>query len=151
VVKIRCHRPSLANAFSIVGGVVPNRTPKEILKNVMLSVEEGKVTLIGTDQEIGIRYDIPEVEVSESGSSLLPSKRMMDILRELPDEQVEIEITDDAAGEKCAGEIVSGDGFLVATADRIVRLRRIQPAGKKEMAGTDFLRGHQPPAGSRLF
>lgn len=97
MVKIRCDRAALANAFSIVDGVVPNRTPKEILRNVMLSVEEGKVTLIGTDQEIGIRYEIPDVEVTESGSSLLPSKRLLSILRELSDEQVEIEITEEAA------------------------------------------------------
>ena len=97
MVRIRCNRPVLANAFQIVDAVVPSRTPKEILRNVLLSVEEGKVTLIGTDQEIGIRYDLPGVEVASSGTSLLPSKRVLSILRELTDDFVEIEITEEAA------------------------------------------------------
>lgn len=63
----------------------------------------------------------------------------------------EIEFTDDETGDRCPGEILTDEGFCVATADRIVRVVRLQPAGKKEMSGTDFLRGHQPADGSRLF
>ena len=62
----------------------------------------------------------------------------------------EIEVTETASGDRNSGEIVLGDGFQVATADRLVRIKRLQPAGKKEMAGVDFLRGHQPPAGTKL-
>ena len=62
----------------------------------------------------------------------------------------EIEITETASGDRSPGEIVLNDGFQVATADRLVLIKRLQPAGKKEMAGTDFLRGHQPPPGSKL-
>ncbi|MDG2223603.1 MAG: methionyl-tRNA formyltransferase [Rubripirellula sp.] len=62
----------------------------------------------------------------------------------------EFEITETSSGDRSPGEIVLGDGFRVATADRLVLIKRLQPAGKKEMAGADFLRGHQPPEGSRL-
>ena len=61
-----------------------------------------------------------------------------------------IELTETPSDDRISGEIVLGDGFQVATADRLVRIKRLQPAGKKEMTGSDFLRGHQPPAGTRL-
>ena len=44
--KILCQRAQLAAGLQSVGGVVPTRTPKEILKNVKLSVADGKATLV---------------------------------------------------------------------------------------------------------
>lgn len=94
--KLHCHRPTLSTAFQIVSGVVPSRTPKDILKNVKLQVGGGKATLIGTDQEIGIRYDIPGVETDSDGEVLLPKDRLIAILRELTEESVDLEITEKA-------------------------------------------------------
>ncbi len=93
--KLRCHRPSLQTAFQIVSGVVPSRTPKEILKNVKLEVASGVATLVGTDQEVGIRYRIPGVETDSAGETLLPTNRVISILRELTDEHVDFEISED--------------------------------------------------------
>ncbi len=94
--KLHCHRPSLSIAFNIVSGVVPSRTPKDILKNVKLQVGGGKATLIGTDQEVGIRYEIPGVETDSSGEVLLPKDRLMAILRELSDDGIDLEVTEKA-------------------------------------------------------
>lgn len=90
--KLQCHRPSLTTALSIVSGVVPSRTTKDILKNVKLQVNDGVAMLIGTDQEVGIRYTIEGVETSSSGETLLPTARVNSILRELTDETVELEV-----------------------------------------------------------
>ena len=93
--KLKCHRPSLATAFQVSSGVVPTRTPKEILKNLKLEVAEGKATLVGTDQEVGIRYEIPGVETESVGEILLPTNRVIAILRELQEESVDLEVTDE--------------------------------------------------------
>ncbi|MCC7424973.1 MAG: DNA polymerase III subunit beta [Planctomycetaceae bacterium] len=94
--KLHCHRPSLAAAFQTVSGVVPTRTPKEILKNVKIQAAGGKVTLIGTDQEVGIRYEVPGIEVGVGGETLVPTSRIISILRELQDESVDLEVAGDA-------------------------------------------------------
>lgn len=94
--KLHCHRPTLATAFQIVSGVVPSRTPKDILRNVKLQVGGGKATLVGTDQEIGIRYDIPGVETDSDGEVLLPKDRLIAILRELTDDGLDLEVTEKA-------------------------------------------------------
>ncbi|MBX3440066.1 MAG: DNA polymerase III subunit beta [Planctomycetaceae bacterium] len=88
--KLRCPRTLLATAFQTVGGVVPTRTPKEILRNVKLVVAGQQATLIGTDQEIGIRFHLPEIESDSSGETLIPMQRMTAILREIQDDVVSL-------------------------------------------------------------
>ncbi len=94
--KLVCHRPTLAAALQIVAGVVPSRTPKEVLKNIKLTVDGGKAVLIGTDQEIGIRHELQNVETDSTGEVLLPTQRVISILRELTDDQVTLEATERA-------------------------------------------------------
>lgn len=94
--KLHCNRPALATAFQIVGGVISTRTPKEILKNVKLTVGDGKAVLTGTDQEVGIHYEIADVQTDSFGEALLPTSRMTSILREVQDDDIEIEVTDSA-------------------------------------------------------
>ena len=62
-----------------------------------------------------------------------------------------IEILDEPSDGRSSGEMVVSDGLLVATADRMIKIKRLPPAGKKEMSSVDFLRGNQPAAGTRLF
>lgn len=94
--KLICSRSLLLTAFQIVSSVVPNRTPKEILRNIKLSLEDGKATLLGTDQEVGIRYEIPEVETDSVGDVLLPTVRVNSILREVQDDRIEIEVIEES-------------------------------------------------------
>jgi len=59
----------------------------------------------------------------------------------------EISVLDRAADNATPGQIVSGEndeGLMVASNDQLIRIERLQPAGKKQMSGIDFLRGHQP-------
>ena len=58
--------------------------------------------------------------------------------------------TSQASGGSVPGETVAGDGLLVATADRVIEIVRLQPAGKREMSGEEFLRGHQIRPGKQL-
>lgn len=99
--KILCQRVQLAAGLQNVGGVVPTRTPKEILKNVKLVVADGKATLVATDQEVGVRCELTEIETSDSGEVLLPLQRLAAILREVSEDAVAIESTDDALLVKC--------------------------------------------------
>src|SRR6185503_17672280 len=94
--QLTCQRASLTNAFQTVAGVVPSRTTKDILKNIKLQVTGGKATLIGNDSEIGIRCDLTEIEADSSGEALLPTARVLSVLRELTDDVVKLEITADA-------------------------------------------------------
>ncbi len=92
--RVECHRPSLAAAFQIVSSVVPSRTTKDILRRIKIEVGDGQATLTGTDLEVGVRYAIPEVSTASSGEALLPTGQMAQILREVIDDRVELEFSD---------------------------------------------------------
>src|SRR4029077_8272645 len=92
--KISCSRGALATAFQTVSAVVPTRTPKPILQNAKLEASKGMVVLIGTDQEVGIRYRLNEADVEGAGEVLLPTNRVLAILREMQGAAVHIETTD---------------------------------------------------------
>jgi len=92
--KISCSRGALATAFQTVSGVIPTRTPKPILQNVKLEASKGHVVLVGTDQEVGIRYRLSEADVEVAGDVLLPTNRVLAILREMQGDTVHIETTD---------------------------------------------------------
>lgn len=92
--KLTCSRPILLSAFQIVGSVVPTRTPKDVLKNIKLTVADGQATLLGTDQEVGIRYTLSEVDSDSVGEVLIPTQRVNAILREVQGDSVSIEVED---------------------------------------------------------
>jgi len=91
-----CNREGLLTAFNMVSGVVPARSPKPILQNVKLVVddEEGSV-LMGTDLEVGIRHRVLGVKVEEAGSAILPTQKIGPILRTSGDEELLLETTDE--------------------------------------------------------
>lgn len=95
MMKATCNREGLLTAFQVVASVAAPRSPKPILRNVKLTVgDDGVATLMATDLEQGIRYRVSGVSVSDPGSVILPTSEMQSILRELPDETLELESTD---------------------------------------------------------
>jgi methionyl-tRNA formyltransferase len=56
------------------------------------------------------------------------------------------------AAESAPGTVVVAerDDFVVACGESLLRIKTIQPAGKKTMSAGDFLRGHRLKAGDRL-
>lgn len=94
--KINCQRDVLANAFALAASIAPTRSPKEILQNVKATAAGGKLTLMATDQEVGIRLELTEgIEIDQEGSALLPVQKTGAILRESSDERLSID-TDDS-------------------------------------------------------
>jgi len=75
----------------MVSGVAPARSPKPILQNLKLIVDEdnGSV-LMGTDLEVGIRHRVLGVRIEEPGEVILPTVQMSSILRTSGDEELEL-------------------------------------------------------------
>lgn len=94
--KTLCNREGLLAGFGMVAGVVPARSPKPILQNVKLAADgDDGSTLLATDMEVGIRYRVLGVKVDRPGAVVLPTQRMMSILRTSADTELAIELRDD--------------------------------------------------------
>ena len=100
--KITSNREKLLHAFQTVAGIAPVRSPKPVLHNVKLEVTASGATLMATDLEVGIRYEVPGIEVDVPGTVLLPVDRFGPILRESTDATFRIE--SDSAGTNVRGE-----------------------------------------------
>jgi len=110
--KIKSNREKLLAAFQTASAVVPARSPKPILENVKLEVADGSVTLLATDLEVGIRIELTNIELQQSGQVLLPAARFGAILRELTDETVELTVGEKSTelrGERSRFELPSAD------------------------------------------
>lgn len=64
-----------------------------ILNNLLLETQkDGKLKIVATDMEVGIST-LMEVTVQQEGSVTVPSRKFFDIVKELPEGEVEISVT----------------------------------------------------------
>ena len=82
--KLICERERLLQAFQIAAGVPVARTPKSILENLKLRSDWQRRDLMATDLEMGVRIDVPGIQIDAGGSVCRLNGGM--ILRESPDE-----------------------------------------------------------------
>jgi DNA polymerase-3 subunit beta len=89
--KVTCDREALLAAFQTAAAVVPTRSPKPILQNIKLEVSDAGAILLATDLEVGIRIQVPGIQVQVPGSAILPLSRFGSILRESSDATLRLE------------------------------------------------------------
>lgn len=89
--KIICKQKNLSNAVSIVQKAVSNKTTLPILKGILLEASKKNLKLVGNDLDIGIENNI-ECDVIKEGSIVISSRLFSDIVKKLPDSDVEIEV-----------------------------------------------------------
>jgi DNA polymerase III subunit beta len=90
--KIEVSRVSFAELFGIAASVVPMKSPKNAIKNVLIaSSSDGSIVLSATDLELSIRIATQANSVMEPGSILVPVSRFSAILKEASGDAVQIE------------------------------------------------------------
>lgn len=93
--NITCNRAALYEAVQLAGSIVPSRTPKPILQCAKLQVEEnGQLTVMATDGEMSLKHSVPQVEVKQPGSAVIPADRITAILRETTEDTIHLEVKD---------------------------------------------------------
>lgn len=83
----------LVKGLSSVIGAVPNKATLPILETVLIEASDGQLGLSATDLEISIVEHI-RADVEATGSVCVPAKRLLEILRQLPDIPVYFEVDD---------------------------------------------------------
>ena len=79
--KIVCNRAALDDAVAVVRPVVAARTPKPVLQCLKLVAGKDTLTLMATDLEVTIRFELAQVEVSKPGEAVAPADKFADIVR----------------------------------------------------------------------
>lgn len=91
--KFKCLKKDLLEGISTVQKAVTGKTTLPILEGILVRAVPGKLFLTATDLDLGIETKI-DCEVLKNGSVVLNSRLFGDIIRSLPDMDVEIEVDD---------------------------------------------------------
>jgi len=89
--KFSCDVKRLQAALQLVSTVIPAKSPREILQNVLIQAQDSSVSFVGTDLEVGMRYILDDVNVEEKGTILANAPKLTQIVREANAETIEIE------------------------------------------------------------
>ncbi|AXI78626.1 DNA polymerase III subunit beta [Peterkaempfera bronchialis] len=87
--KFRVERDVLAEAVAWAARSLPARPPVPVLAGLLLTAEEGRLSLSGFDYEVSARVSV-EADTEEAGTVLVSGRLLADISRSLPNRPVEI-------------------------------------------------------------
>ena len=79
----------LSAKLQAVSAVVPTKTTLSILSNVLFSAEGNELKLTATDLDLSMTTAL-HAKVEEPGKACVPSKRITEIVRSLPQQEVKI-------------------------------------------------------------
>jgi DNA polymerase III subunit beta len=82
--KVTATREHLLEALQSVIGVVERRQTMPILSNVLLSARDNRLRVTGTDLEVEL-VAAAEVTVQQPGDITVPGRKLLDIVRTLPE------------------------------------------------------------------
>jgi DNA polymerase-3 subunit beta len=87
--KFTIGKPDFIKVLQRIQGIVEKRNTMPILANVLLDASKGKVTIMATDLEVFIR-DAAQAGVSEEGSVTVNARKVFEIAKELPGDQIDV-------------------------------------------------------------
>ena len=91
--KLKIKKEEILKGLQRIQGVVEKKNTMPILSNMLLTAEGAGVEIIATDLEIGLRGRYA-AEVEKPGSVTVSAKKMFEIVRELPAEDIQIKVED---------------------------------------------------------
>lgn len=102
--KVKIDRSELLLGLQRVQGAVEKRNTMPILSNILMEADSGKITLFGTDLDLGVKTSHP-TKITEAGGVAVSARKLYEIVRELPDGQIEMITTDKNWLKISAGKI----------------------------------------------
>ena len=91
--KLKIKKEEILKGLQRIQGVVEKKNTMPILSNMLLSADSKGVEIVATDLEIGLRGRYA-ADVEKPGSVTVSAKKMYEIVRELPAEEIQIKVED---------------------------------------------------------
>jgi DNA polymerase III subunit beta len=91
--KLRIAKDKIIAGLQAVQNIVGSRTTLPVLSNVLLQAGDGCLVLTATDLDVTLSSRV-DAEVTTPGATTVPVKKLFGIIRELPAQEVEIEVDD---------------------------------------------------------
>jgi DNA polymerase-3 subunit beta len=81
-------REALLKPLNLVAGVVERRHTLPVLANVLLQLDDGQLSLTGTDLEVELVGRVAVEDSSVDGEVTVPARKLLDICKSLPEHSV---------------------------------------------------------------
>ena len=91
--KFTCYKDTIIKAINSVVKGVASKTTMPILEGILIQTNDNEIKLTTYDLEIGIEY-VMECNVKEQGNTVVNAIRFSEIIRKLPDTEIEISLND---------------------------------------------------------
>ena len=89
--KLKIKKDEILKGLQRIQGVVDKKNTMPILSNMLLVADGKGIEIVATDLEIGLRGRY-EAEVEKPGAVTVSAKKMFEIVRELPEENIQIRV-----------------------------------------------------------
>ena len=89
--KFTCTKNNFNNGINIALKAIPGKTTMPILECVVIEAKNDCIKLTTNDMQLGIETKVP-AQVDQDGIILVNAKMIADIVRRLPDEDVNFEV-----------------------------------------------------------
>lgn len=104
--KLVIAKDAIMSGLQLVHGVVNVRPTLPVLSNVLMEAKNDKLWLTTTDMDVTMRCAV-DAKTGKAGATTIPARRFFSIIRELPADNIEIEVDD-----KNAASITCGSAFF---------------------------------------
>lgn len=104
--KFKVSKEKILEGLQRVQNIVSTRTTLPILSNVLVRASTEGLSLTTTDLDVGVRCSV-EAEVQKTGATTLPARKLFTILREIPSQEIEIDVD-----ERNAASVRGGSSFF---------------------------------------
>jgi DNA polymerase-3 subunit beta len=91
--KLKIKKEEILKGLQRIQGIVEKKNTMPILSNMLLTADGASIEIIATDLEIGLRGRYA-AEVETPGSVTVSAKKMFEIVRELPAEDIQVNVED---------------------------------------------------------
>ncbi len=91
--KLTCSRDDILKEISTAQEVISSKNSLSVLSNVLLTAAKGELRLQATDLKVGFETSLP-VEIQQEGTTTAFCDKLLNILRSLPEGDVELEQSD---------------------------------------------------------
>lgn len=88
--ELRLRKSDLLRELQLFQGIVERKNTIPVLANVLIKASKGTVEITATDLEVGLRSQC-KGSILKDGSLTLPAKKLYEIVRALPETEIQIE------------------------------------------------------------
>ncbi len=134
--KFSLPKNKILSCVQNVMNVVPTHTALPVLSNILLEISNSKLKLAATNLDVSVITTIP-ISSTKKGALTIPARAFYDILRELPECDVEIQISENRMGLKAEQGNYKLSGIPV---EEYPKLPVVNLAKEIKLSGGDLVR-----------